>query len=74
MCGIAGFWNTSAEKGADILEDIVSKMASTLVHRGPDDTGTWVDERVGIALGHRRLSIIDISDAGHQPMLSADGR
>ena len=49
-------------------------MANTLVHRGPDDSGTWVDPEVGVAFGHQRLSIIDISDAGHQPMISVDGR
>ena len=49
-------------------------MADTLVHRGPDDSGTWVNEEAGVAFGHRRLSIIDTSDAGHQPMVSANGR
>jgi asparagine synthase (glutamine-hydrolysing) len=49
-------------------------MAATLWHRGPDDGGEWVDAVAGIALGHRRLSILDLSPAGHQPMLSANGR
>ena len=74
MCGIAGFWRSSADQTADWLEDTGSTMSNTLVHRGPDDKGMWVDPEVGVALGHRRLSIIDISIAGHQPMVSADGR
>jgi asparagine synthase (glutamine-hydrolysing) len=49
-------------------------MANTLHHRGPDDVGTWADAAVGIALGHRRLSILDLSPSGHQPMKSACGR
>lgn len=49
-------------------------MSDTLIHRGPDDSGIWVDTDVSIALGHRRLSIIDLSPEGHQPMLSASGR
>jgi asparagine synthase (glutamine-hydrolysing) len=49
-------------------------MADALTHRGPDDSGTWVDEGAGIAFGHRRLSIIDLSAAGHQPMRSHTGR
>ncbi len=49
-------------------------MSDTLAHRGPDDRGAWVDPEAGIALGHRRLSIIDLSALGHQPMLSSDGR
>ena len=49
-------------------------MADAIAHRGPDDRGVWVDPEAGLVLGHRRLSIIDLSAAGHQPMLSATGR
>jgi asparagine synthase (glutamine-hydrolysing) len=56
------------------LESFVRAMTQTMVHRGPDDAGVWIDPDARIALGHRRLSIIDISQAGHQPMFSADGR
>ena len=71
MCGIAGFISSNHQNDIDGL---VSRMASTLQHRGPDDHGTWVDEQVGIALGHRRLSVLDLSPAGKQPMVSASGR
>ncbi|MDP6179701.1 MAG: asparagine synthase (glutamine-hydrolyzing), partial [Desulfatiglandales bacterium] len=74
MCGIAGFWRNTSDQNTDWLEEIASTMANTLVHRGPDDSGNWVDEEAGIAFGHRRLSIIDVSQSGHQPMKSADGR
>jgi asparagine synthase (glutamine-hydrolysing) len=49
-------------------------MTRSLAHRGPDDEGVWLDEEAGVGLGHRRLSIVDLSAAGHQPMVSADGR
>ncbi len=74
MCGIAGFWRNSTDQSADWLDRTALEMANTLVHRGPDDSGTWVEAKVGVAFGHRRLSIIDMSNAGHQPMISADGR
>ena len=71
MCGIAGFIN--ARTGTD-LASAARRMADCLVHRGPDDYGVWVDTGHGVALAHRRLSIIDLSPQGHQPMLSASGR
>ena len=74
MCGIAGFWTVLPHHNRDWLNKRALTMANTLLHRGPDDKGTWIDEEVGVAFGHRRLSIIDTSDAGHQPMVSSDGR
>jgi asparagine synthase (glutamine-hydrolysing) len=74
MCGIAGFWTSQADFSRTVLDDRVSKMTDTLVKRGPDDSGVWSDAQNSIALGHRRLSVIDISEHGHQPMTSADGR
>ncbi len=68
MCGIAGIWNL--QKTAVDERDLV-RMARVMAHRGPDDEGTYVDGPVGLAF--RRLSIIDLSAAGHQPMESADG-
>lgn len=74
MCGIAGFWDRSNAFSDDHLKDIAARMANTLSHRGPDDFGTWVDAEAGIALGHRRLAVIDLSPLGRQPMHSADKR
>ena len=73
MCGIAGFLTIGGFSGSD-REHIVVAQTGTLLHRGPDDSGTWIDPGAGIALGHRRLSILDLSSAGHQPMVSANGR
>src|SRR6266508_2408546 len=72
MCGFTGFWQTSGDRSN--LGDCAHRMANALVHRGLDDEGIWYDERVGLAFGFRRLAIIDLSTAGHQPMISADGR
>ncbi len=72
MCGITGFWSAPAN-----AEELVSKlepMTQAILHRGPDDGGLWTDAGCGIALGHRRLSILDLSPLGHQPMLSPNGR
>jgi asparagine synthase (glutamine-hydrolysing) len=75
MCGIAGFIADPARhKPADQLKSIASAMDRSLEHRGPDDHGEWIDTDAGIVLIHRRLSIVDLSPAGHQPMPSADGR
>src|SRR5471030_2519593 len=73
MCGITGFWQRS-NFSADAAQAAAVKMADRIAHRGPDDAGVWVDESAGIALAHRRLSILDLSPAGHQPMVSASGR
>ena len=72
MCGFAGFLDITAatpDRGR-----VVAAMADTLVHRGPDDCGVWSDDDSGIALGFRRLAILDLSPHGHQPMASHDGR
>jgi asparagine synthase (glutamine-hydrolysing) len=74
MCGISGFLTPDRSVSADTLRQTVFAMAQTLRHRGPDDCGEWVDREAGVALGHRRLSIIDLSPSGRQPMVSADGR
>ncbi|MFL5404170.1 MAG: asparagine synthase (glutamine-hydrolyzing) [Gemmatimonadales bacterium] len=73
MCGIVGFLGT-AGVGEGALTGLVENMSTCLAHRGPDDAGAWVDDRVGLGLGHRRLSILDLSPAGHQPMVSHCGR
>ncbi|HEY0164325.1 MAG TPA: hypothetical protein VGB39_03010, partial [Sphingomicrobium sp.] len=49
-------------------------MTARIAHRGPDDSGVWIDQEAGVGLGHRRLSIVDLSPLGHQPMVSNDGR
>ena len=72
MCGITGF--ISAPAAADELTRAVRGMCDALVHRGPDDAGDWIDGDAGVAIGFRRLAIIDLSPAGHQPMISASGR
>src|SRR5918995_1321826 len=74
MCGIAGFVGLQRRYGRDELRRIASRMAGTLRHRGPDDEGVWIDAEAGVALGHTRLAIIDLSTAGAQPMASSCGR
>ena len=74
MCGIVGFADRSGNMNAGELRVTVQRMAASLRHRGPEDQGCWIDSRYGLALGHRRLSIIDLSAAGHQPMISNCGR
>jgi asparagine synthase (glutamine-hydrolysing) len=73
MCGIAGFITPGLTNAMTLMRH-VSGMTNAIIHRGPDDEGAWVDESAGLALGHRRLSIQDLSPAGHQPMASHCGR
>ena len=72
MCGITGFWQFKHE--TKNLDKVVEHMALQLKNRGPDSSGSWTDASAGIALGHRRLAIVDLSPAGHQPMASSSGR
>src|SRR3954452_18869066 len=74
MCGIAGFMDSASAHGAEFWARTAEAMATTLRHRGPDDAGVWTDPVAGVALAHRRLSIVDLSPAGHQPMVSSCGR
>ena len=70
MCGIVGF---RTNRDFSRLRDALPEATSRLVHRGPDDTGLFFDQESGVGLGHRRLSVIDLSEAGRQPMASDDG-
>ncbi len=74
MCGFAGFLQQTSVVSAESMSLAVRRMARALQHRGPDDAGAWIDAEAGIALGHQRLAIIDLSAEGHQPMTSASGR
>src|SRR4051812_41479711 len=74
MCGIAGLLNLSGRASEDDLKGRVERMTQRMQHRGPDADGHWRDSQNRCHLGHRRLSILDLSDAGRQPMLDASGR
>jgi asparagine synthase (glutamine-hydrolysing) len=74
MCGITGFFDPSRDSSKQVLDQTVTSMAAAIAHRGPDGHGIWTDETSGLALGHRRLAIIDLSEDGAQPMASANGR
>lgn len=73
MCGIAGFYSFGAPERQD-MRRACKAMTDAIAHRGPDDSDVWQDPDVPLALGHRRLSIIDLSAGGHQPMASHTGR
>lgn len=72
MCGIAGLWDP-ARRGGDLAQSLRA-MTDAMAYRGPDSSGYWHDDEAGLALGHRRLAIVDLTAAGHQPMVSAEGR
>ena len=74
MCGIAGVLDPKRALPAEALRGLARRMSLALAHRGPDDEGLFVDAGAGLALGHRRLAIIDLSRAGAQPMATGDGR
>jgi asparagine synthase (glutamine-hydrolysing) len=74
MCGITGFWDFQKKRPRAELNHLAEKMAEAISYRGPDSHGTWADEQIGLAFGHRRLTILDPSPTGHQPMISSSGR
>jgi len=74
MCGIAGFLGGVDGDGRFGDEALLERMTRTIITRGPDDAGYWMDQDCRVGLGHRRLSIVDLSPAGHQPMMSRSGR
>ncbi|MFN0172148.1 MAG: asparagine synthase (glutamine-hydrolyzing) [Bryobacteraceae bacterium] len=74
MCGIAGIVEFGAGRPEAGLRAVALRMARALQHRGPDEEGVWTDPPAGVALSHRRLSILDLSENGRQPMVSACGR
>ena len=74
MCGLTGFLTTGDNSSYAEMEQFLLSMRTSIMHRGPDDAGSWVDANSGIWLGHQRLAIVDTTNAGHQPMKSASGR
>jgi len=72
VCGLLGYLLSDNSSGKMASSEVLSNMLSTITHRGPDGSGGWCDELVGLA--HARLAIVDLSDAGHQPMPSACDR
>ena len=73
MCGFVGILQQPMNNKNEVINEITS-MTHSLIHRGPDDNGIWCDEGVCIGLGHRRLAVLDLSEAGHQPMFSPHSR
>ena len=74
MCGLCGFLDLHGDTDSETARATLTRMTAQLRHRGPDDSGIWQDTDARIGLGHTRLSILDLSPEGHQPMHSADGR
>jgi asparagine synthase (glutamine-hydrolysing) len=73
MCGVTGFFSRR-NGGPDEMRSVTARMTDAIAHRGPDDSGVWIESTAGVALGFRRLAIVDLSAHGHQPMRSGSGR
>ena len=73
MCGFAGYIQRGGFREGE-ARSIAAAMSTAIAHRGPDDSGAWVDGKAGVALSHQRLSVLELSRAGHQPMISPSGR
>lgn len=74
MCGLTGFADWFGRQSSEEYPAIITRMTDTIRHRGPDDSGFWIQPEAGVVLGARRLAIVDLSPTGHQPMSSPDGR
>src|SRR5690242_8334966 len=74
MCGVTAIWDRARQSAANSRLATAQAMTETLLHRGPDAGDVWNDDSAQIAIGHRRLSIVDLSPAGAQPMMSSCGR
>ena len=74
MCGFAGFFSNRVVAGEENRNVILNRMGDAILHRGPDDSGIWNNPEKTLGIVHRRLSILDLSDAGKQPMESVSGR
>ena len=74
MCGLTGILDASGQNSADQLRAATRAMTDAVRHRGPDDSGFWADPAIGVSFGFRRLAVVELSSAGHQPMLSHDGQ
>lgn len=74
MCGIAGFLSKNSDRAGEEVQHLLRKMGTAILHRGPDDAGEWWDVDAGIGFSHRRLSVLDLTPSGHQPMTAAGGR
>jgi len=74
LCGISGFVDPSLSLDPARYRALADAMANALLHRGPDGGGSWIDPGSGVALSHRRLAVIDVSEQGRQPKRSRDGR
>ena len=72
MCGVSGFF--SSNQDTFLGQNVIRAMTQNLKHRGPDNENNWINIEDSIALGHNRLSIIDLSNKGNQPMISSTGR
>lgn len=74
MCGLTGFWNFRVDQSKEDALNLLRLMSKQIEHRGPDSNGFWFDESAGVGLAHQRLAIVDLTPAGHQPMVSRSGR
>lgn len=74
MCGLTGFWDFSSRYSSDQLSDIANSMVAKIIYRGPNDHNIWLDLKNGLAIGHCRLAVLDLTETGKQPMQSTSGR